>query len=47
MKVFTIAFTTKDTVDIAEYFGVEMENNVNKSNLPHRQCVIFIALLKT
>lgn len=37
MKVFTIAFTTKDTVDIAEYFGAEMENNVNKSNLPHRQ----------
>ena len=29
-KAFTVAFATKDTVDIADYFGVETGNNVNK-----------------
>ena len=29
-KAFTVAFATKDTVEIADYFGVETGNNVNK-----------------
>ena len=29
-KAFTVAFATKDTVDIADYFGVETGNKVNK-----------------
>ncbi len=29
-KAFTVAFATKDTVDIADYFGVETGNDVNK-----------------
>lgn len=33
-KAFTVAFATKDTVDIADYFGVETGNNVNKIEKP-------------
>ncbi|MCF0153381.1 flavin reductase family protein [Megasphaera sp.] len=29
-KAFTVAFATKDTVEIADYFGVETGNKVNK-----------------
>ena len=29
-KAFTVAFATKDTVDIADYFGVETGKKVNK-----------------
>lgn len=29
-KAFTVAFATKDTVEIADYFGVETGHKVNK-----------------
>ena len=29
-KAFTVAFATKDTVEIADYFGVETGSKVNK-----------------
>ena len=29
-KAFTVAFATKDTVVISDYFGVETGNKVNK-----------------
>ena len=29
-KAFTVAFATKDTVEIADYFGVETGRKVNK-----------------
>lgn len=29
-KAFTVAFATKDTMEIADYFGIESGNNVNK-----------------